>query len=146
MSCPVGCNSLINANFRDNFPYVFQNYFQTTLPYEFLSDRYVNLFTNHNFGMLLNNKGYFTPEVVLHNNFGIGDLSRPSNHQNIAFSIKNELFLETGLELRNMIKLNYLDIGYLGLGAGGFYRYGFHNLPDFEDNFVFKFAAGFTFK
>jgi hypothetical protein len=96
--------------------------------------------------MLLNNKGFFTPEVVLHNNFGIGDLSNASNHETIAFNIKNELFLETGLELRNIIKINYLNVGYLGFGAGGFYRYGFHNLPDYGDNFVFKIATGFTFK
>lgn len=134
------------GSYDNVFPYVFHNYFQTAEPYEFLSDRYVNLFTYHNFGMLLNNKGFFTPEVVLHNNFGIGDLSHASKHENIAFNIKNELFLETGLELRNIIKVNYLDVGYLGLGAGGFYRYGFHSLPDSGDNFVFKFAAGFTFK
>ncbi|MCB0381757.1 MAG: carboxypeptidase-like regulatory domain-containing protein [Psychroserpens sp.] len=128
------------------FPYVFHNYFQTTEPYEFLSDKYLSLFTYHNFGMLLNNKGFFTPEVVLHNNFGIGNLSNAAYHENIAFNIKNELFLETGLELRNILKINYLDVGYLGLGAGGFYRYGYHSLPDSGDNFVFKFAAGFTFK
>ena len=145
-SIPYGQLFTGEGSYDKGFPYVFHNYFQTTQPYEFLSDKYVNLFTNHNFGMLFNNKGSFTPEVVLHNNFGIGDLSSPSNHQNIAFNIKKELFLETGLELRNIIKMNYLDVGYLGIGAGGFYRYGFHNLPDSKDNFVFKFATSFTFK
>ncbi|MBR9846200.1 MAG: carboxypeptidase-like regulatory domain-containing protein [Algicola sp.] len=145
-SIPYGQLFTGEGSYDDAFPYVFHNYFQTTEPYEFLSDRYVNLFTNHNFGMLFNNKGFFTPEIVLHNNLGIGDLSNASNHEAIRFNIKNELFLETGLELRNILKLNYLDIGYLGFGAGGFYRYGFYNLPDSGDNFVFKFAAGFTFK
>ena len=145
-SIPYGQLFTGEGSYDKGFPYVFHNYFQTTQPYEFLSDKYVNIFTNHNFGMLFNNKGSFTPEVVLHNNFGIGDLSSPSNHQNIAFNIKKELFLETGLELRNIIKMNYLDVGYLGIGAGGFYRYGFHNLPDSKDNFVFKFATSFTFK
>jgi len=145
-SIPYGQLFTGEGSYDEDFLYVFQNYFQTTTPYEFLSDKYVSLFTNHNFGMLLNNKGFFTPEVVLHNNLGIGDLSNATNHQNIAFNIKEELFLETGLELRNLIKLNYLDVGYLGIGAGGFYRYGYYNLPDFNDNFVFKFSAGFTFK
>lgn len=145
-SIPYGQLFTGEGSYDDNFPYVFQNYFQTTTPYEFLSDRYAHLFTNHNFGMLLNNKGFFTPEVVLHNNFGIGDLSEASNHENIAFKTKEALFLETGLELRNIIKINYLDLGYLGVGAGGFYRYGFHHLPDSNDIFVFKFAMGFTFK
>jgi hypothetical protein len=145
-SIPYGQLFTGEGSFDAAFPYVFHNYFQTVEPYEFLSDKYMHLFTSHNFGMLLNNKGLFTPEIVLHNNFGIGDLSEPSNHQNIAFNIKNKLFLETGLELRNIIKLNYLDIGYLGIGVGGFYRYGFHSLPDSKDNFVFKLALGFTYK
>ena len=145
-SLPYGQLFTGEGSYNEDFPYVFHNYFQTALPYEFLSDRYAHLFTNHNLGMLFNNKGHFTPEIVLHNNLGIGNLSNVSNHQNIAFNIKKELFLETGLELRNIIKLNYLDVGYLGLGAGGFYRYGFHSLPNSGDNFVFKFATGFTFK
>ena len=145
-SLPYGQLFTGEGSYDEDLPNVFHNYFQTALPYEFLSDKYAHLFTNHNFGMLFNNKGNFTPEIVLHNNFGIGDLSNTSNHQNIAFNIKKELFLETGLELRNIIKLNYFDVGYLGLGAGGFYRYGFHSLPNSGDNFVFKFAAGFTFK
>lgn len=145
-SLPYGQLFTGEGSYDEDFPNVFHNYFQTSLPYEFLSDKYAHLFTNHNFGMLFNNKGYFTPEIVLHNNFGIGDLSKATNHQNIAFNIKKELFLESGLELRNIIKLNYLDIGYFGLGAGGFYRYGAYHLQDFSDNFVFKFAAGFTFK
>lgn len=145
-SIPYGQLFTGQGSYDRVFPFVFHNYFQTTEPYEFLSDRYAHLFTYHNFGMLFNNKGFFTPEIVLHNNLGIADLSQASNHENIEFNIKNELFLETGLELRNILKLNYLDIGYMGLGAGGFYRYGYHNLPDSSDNFVFKFSAGFTFK
>lgn len=145
-SVPYGQLFTGEGSFDSKFPYVFQNYFQTVKPYEFLSDRYVHLFTNHNLGMLLNNKGVFTPEIVIHNNLGIGHLEKPEHHEVIDFNIKNELFLETGLELRNLIKLNYLDIGYLGIGAGGFYRYGFYSLPETEDNLVFKFAMGFTFK
>ena len=145
-SIPYGQLFTGEGSYDKVFPYVFQNYFQTTLPYEFLSDKYAHLFTKHNFGMLFNNKGFFTPEIVLHNNLGIGDLSNASKHQNISFRTKEILFLETGLELRNIIKLNYLDMGYLGFGVGGFYRYGFHHLPDSSDNFVFKFATSFTFK
>ncbi len=129
-----------------NFPYVFQNYFQTLDPYEFLSDKYVHLFTSHNFGTLFNNKGRFTPEVILHNNIGIGNLSQADNHQQVPFLVKDKLYLETGLELRNLLKLNYLNVGYFGFGVGVFYRYGAHSLPDSNDNFAFKFASSFTFK
>lgn len=145
-SVPYGQSFTGEGSFDKGFPYVFNNYFQTVKPYEFLSDRYVHLFTEHNFGTLFNNKGYFTPEIVLHNNLGIGDLMNPEHHQNISFSTKRKLFLETGLELRNLVKFPMMNMGYFSLGVGGFYRYGYHRLPNSSDNFVFKLSTGFTFK
>ncbi|SDG59519.1 DUF5686 family protein [Winogradskyella thalassocola] len=127
-------------------PFVVKDYFQTVTPYEFLSDRYANVFTTHNFGRLFNNKGLFQPDVLLYNNLGIGSLDHTSYHQNIEFKTKDELFLETGLELQNIIKIPYLNIGYLGIGVGAFYRYGYHNLDKSSDNFAFKYSVGFTFK
>jgi hypothetical protein len=145
-SIPYGQLFTGEGSLDRKLPFVFQNYFQTMEPYEFLSDRYLHLFTRHNLGMLLNNKGMFTPEVVLYNNFGIGNLSDPENHQSINFKIKDALYMETGLELRNLLTIDYFDIGYLGLGAGVFYRYGPLRLEDSGDNLVFKLAMGFTFK
>ncbi|WP_458627825.1 DUF5686 family protein [Winogradskyella sp. PC D3.3] len=129
-----------------NTPFVVKNYFQTVTPYEFLSDRYAHLFTTHNFGRLFNNKGSFQPDVLLYNNLGIGSLDHIAYHQNIEFKTKDALFLETGLELQNIIKIPYLNIGYLGIGVGAFYRYGYHNLENSSDNFAFKYSMGFTFK
>ncbi len=144
-SIPYGLLFTGEGSFNEDFPFVFEDYFQTATAYEFLSDRYINLFTAHNFGRLFNNKGYIKPEVVLYNNIGIGNLSSPQQHQNINFKIKNEVFLESGLELRNLIRIPYLSVGYMGLGIGGFYRYGYHHLENSDDNFVLKLSTGFTF-
>ena len=76
----------------------------------------------------------------------IGNLSSPLNHLHIDFSTKEELFLETGLELKNILKLPVLDLGYLGLGIGGFYRYGYHHLENTNDNFALKYSISFSFK
>lgn len=127
-------------------PFVVKNYFQTVTPYEFLSDRYAHLFITHNFGRLFNNKGSFQPDVLLYNNFGIGDLNHSEYHQNIEFKTKNHLFLETGLELHNLIKVPFQNLGYLGMGLGAFYRYGYHNLEKSSDNFAIKYSFGFSFK
>ncbi|MBC2843488.1 DUF5686 family protein [Winogradskyella flava] len=143
---PVGLLFTGEGSLDKQIPFVVRNYFQTVTPYEFLSDKYAHLFTVHNFGRLFNNKGYIQPDVLLHNNLGIGSLSNTSSHQLIEFSTKDELFLETGLELQNLIKLPYLNIGYLGFGVGGFYRYGYHHLEKSSDNFAFKFSMGFSFK
>lgn len=127
-------------------PFVVKHYFQTVTPYEFLSDRYANLFISHNFRRLFNNKGYFQPDVLLHNNFGIGSLDNAEYHQNIEFTIKDNLFLETGLELQNILKIPFLKLGYLGIGVGAFYRYGYYNFEKSSDNFALKYSFGFSFR
>ncbi|BAO75129.1 DUF5686 family protein [Winogradskyella sp. PG-2] len=143
---PYGLLFTGEGNYDKKLPYVVKNYFQTVTPYEFLSNKYAHLFTTHNFGRLFNNKGCFQPDVLLHNNFGIGSLDNSSSHQNINFKTKENLFLETGLELQNIIKIPVLNLYYMGFGAGGFYRYGSHNLENFRDNFVFKLSMGISFK
>ncbi|MCT4629000.1 DUF5686 family protein [Winogradskyella sp.] len=145
-SLPYGLMFTGEGSFDKRIPFVIKNYFQTVAPYEFLSDKYIHLFSTHNFGRLFNNKGYLQPDILLHNNLGIGNLSNPEHHQLIDFSTKEEIFLETGLELQNLVKMPLLDVGYLGFGVGGFYRYGYHNLEKFDDNFAFKMSMGFSFK
>mgnify|MGYP001034948228 CR=1 FL=1 len=145
-SLPLGLLFTGDGSLDKQIPFVVRNYFQTVKPYEFLSNKYAHLFSIHNFGRLLNNKGFLQPDVLLHNNIGIGSLSNSSNHQFIDFTTKEELFLETGLELQNLLKIPWLDVGYLGLGTGAFYRYGYHNLTKSSDNFAFKFSMGFSFK
>jgi len=128
------------------YPFIVKDYFQTVTPYEFLSNQYAHLFTTHNLGRLLHNKGYFQPDVLVYNNLGVGSLDDASDHQGIAFSTKEHLFLETGLELDNILKVPYFNIGYMGVGIGAFYRYGNHHLENSDDNWAFKFSFGFTFK
>ncbi|MNE48168.1 hypothetical protein D3C80_1426150 [compost metagenome] len=115
-------------------------------PYEFLSDKYANLFLSHNFGGLLFNCGKFQPGVTWHNNFGWGNLSNKSAHQLIDFKIKNKVFTETGLQIDNIFKLNYMNIANLGLGFGAYYRYGEYANEESNDNLVFKFSMAFSIK
>ena len=143
---PYGLLFTGEGSFDRSIPFVVTNYFQTMRPYEFLSDRYASLFTTHNFGRLFNNKGKIAPEVVLYNNFSIGELSNESNHQFISFKTKEELFSETGLELQNFLKFDVNELFYLSFGVGAFYRYGFHNLDKSKDNFAFKYGMQFSFK
>ncbi len=143
---PYGLLFTGEGSFDRSIPFVVTNYFQTMRPYEFLSDRYASLFTTHNFGRLFNNKGKIAPEVVLYNNFSIGELSNESNHQFISFKTKEELFSETGLELQNFLKVDVNELFYLSFGVGAFYRYGFHNLDKSKDNFAFKYGMQFSFK
>ncbi len=133
------------GSYDDDAKIIVKNTFQTVLPYEFLSDRYVNLFTSHNFESLLFKTSWLQPALSLHNNFGYGDLRNPQSHLT-DFKVKNKVFMETGLQVDNIFKMNYMNLGYLGIGAGVFCRYGGYAYEDFNDNLAFKLTASFSIK
>ncbi len=122
------------------------NFFQTMKPYEFLSDQYVNLFLSHNFAALLFKTKIFQPDISLHHNMGIGSLQNPEKQQLMTFKTNNNLFVESGIQFDNVLKMNYLNIGYLGLGFGAYYRYGAYNFENKSDNFAFKISFTFSIK
>jgi hypothetical protein len=122
------------------------NYFQTMGLYEFVINRYAYLFLNHYVGRLTGNKSkYFRPELSLVHNTGIGNLTGTELHQGVDFKTLEKGFLESGLIITNLVRFNYLDLAYLGLGAGAFYRYGPYALPDTADNLVVKLMVNFSF-
>jgi hypothetical protein len=118
---------------------VVNNYFQTMNLYEFLSDRYLNLFYSHNFGTLLFETPKFKPQFVIAHNTGWGALKNAS-YQGIEFKIKDKVYLESGLIINNIIRLKYLRTYYIGFGGGAFYRYGYYSLEKTIDNFAFKLS------
>lgn len=121
------------------------NNFQAMSPYEFLSDKYVNLFYSHNFGSLLFTTKKFKPHFVIVQNSGWGSLENAS-YQGIDFKQKDKIYLESGLIINNLIKLNYVNMFYLGLGVGGFYRYGYYGYDNFKDNFALKLSVSLSLK
>ena len=118
-------------------PLVISNYFQTIRPYEFLSDRYLHLFFTHNFGSLLFRSKNFRPQPVLMHNAGIGSLRNRGVHS-LSFRTMEKIMLESGLQLQNIIRFNYLDSFYFGFGAGVFCRYGSYAEEDLKSNLVYK--------
>ncbi len=121
------------------------NYFQTASTQEFLADQYINVFFSHNFGSLFTIKK-FSPHFIIQHNMGWGRLSNASDHHNIYFSERNKGLYEVGLRLDNLLKLNVLNVAYLGIGAGTFYRYGAYSKEKVLDNFAFKFSVTYTTK
>lgn len=131
------------SNFGDNFfNFYSSNNFQTMYPYEFISDKYANLFLTHDFGSLLFKAKNFKPSFVFHNNIGWGALSNNNNFVNAK--TKDKVYLETGLQLNSLVKIKMDNLGYLGIGIGGFLRYGYYSYSDFEQNSVFKITLKYT--
>jgi hypothetical protein len=139
-----GKGSRFEASALNNI--VVRNYFQTMGLYEFFSTRYAYLFVNQHVGRITGNKSkFFRPELSLIHNMGIGNLSDKNLHKGVEFKTMSKGYFESGLVLANIIRFNYMDLVYCGIGAGGFYRYGNYSLPDKSENLVVKFVITFSF-
>jgi len=143
---PIGLLFTGEGSFVKSYPYFMKNTFQTMQLYEFVSNQYANLFLIHNFGTLLYKSKYVQPSLSVHHNMSWGDLNQPEQHQFFNFNTKEKIFVESGLQLDNILKINYLNVGYLGIGGSVFYRYGEYALPKESDNLAWKFSFTFTIK
>ncbi len=121
------------------------NYFQTMGLYEFVSSRAVGLMFNHNFGNILYASRISKPEFLLYHNMAIGDMDAPEQHQNVTFATMERGYLESGVGLKNLLRLNYANIAYWGMGMEVFYRYGEYALTQQKDNFFCKFSLNLHF-
>ena len=144
-SLPYGLLFTGEGSKSTDIPLLINNSFQTMLPYEFLSDKYIHLFYSHNFGSLLINTKKFKPQFIIVQNSGWGALNNAS-YQGIDFKSKDKVYLESGLIINNIIKLNYINMFYLNFGIGGFYRYGYYCSNNFTDNFALKLSMSISLK
>lgn len=108
--------------------------FHTMDPYEFLSNRFVEFFFRHNFKSIFGKWKFIQPELSVVHNLTFGALDHPELHQDITFNTLEKGYYETGLILDNLIGINYLNVGTIGLGLGGFYRYGPYARDYWKDN------------
>ncbi|MBK5212204.1 MAG: hypothetical protein JJE55_00920 [Flavobacteriaceae bacterium] len=104
--------------------------FETMYFGEFYSDKLAMLQMKHTFRRFkLAEK--WKPEVVLISRHAIGDMNDTDRHFGIPFNTLDHFYNEAGLELNKIA---------LGFGLSFAYRYGYYNLPSFEDNVSFKFT------
>ncbi len=104
--------------------------FETMYFGEFFSDRLTTLQVKHSL-RYFNFSEKIKPELVFISRHALGDLSNKDRHLGFEFDTLNQLYNETGFEFNKL---------FFGFGLSFAYRYGFYNLPDFEDNISFKFT------
>lgn len=143
---PYGMLFTGEGSYIRNWSILVKNSFQTVTPYEFLSDRYVNLFYAHNFGSLLLHIGNWKPAISVVQNIGWGSLSHPEYHQSVEFKTKEKGLYESGVQLDNILRMKYLNVAYMGFGAGAYYRYGPYASDSASDNLAFTFSMTFSSK
>ncbi len=124
----------------DNWSVFVPDYFQTMGKYEFLSDQYTNVFLSHNFGSLFFRIKKFQPHFIVHHNMGWGRLSHPEYQQNIEFKTKEKGFIESGLQIDQILRLNCFNFFYFYFGAGAYYRYGAYASDVANENLTFKLS------
>jgi hypothetical protein len=130
---------------NSRIPLIINNTFQTMGLYEFLSDKYLNIFYSHNFGSLLFELAKFKPQFVVVQNTGWGALKNPS-YQGIDFKVKDNVYIESGLIINNLFRIKLINMYYIGFGAGTFYRYGYYKLDKTLDNFALKLSVSISLK
>lgn len=104
------------------------------------------LFLNHNFGRLTSTKNKtFRPELSLMQNIGYGELRNAVRHEGMPFKTLEKGYFESGLVITNLVRFSYVNLIYIGLGGGVFYRYGHNALEKESDNYAYKLALTFSF-
>ncbi len=116
--------------------------FQTMRANEFVYNQYAAIFWEQDFGSLIFKAGKFRPKVLLSNSIGIGKLSHPELHivDGIVLANHEKPYTESGLIINNIISKKFFGALRLGLGVGGYYRWGFYTLPNWKDNVALKLA------
>lgn len=120
-------------------------YFQTMLPYEFLTDAQVHAGAVQHLGNLFGiEKKWTKPELKLAYQATIGELSS-ANAVDVPFAFRSmdKAFLEGGLIIDNILRITN-SFYYSGFGAGVFYRHGHYADSNEANNvsFILSFALG----
>ena len=128
ISGSLPCSKLFKGqgSFSNSFVFYFKNTFQTMRIDEFLFDRYAMFFVSHNFGANLFRSKHFRPELSLCHAMLWGQLSNPQYQTGIDFKVPDKWYFESGLILDNIVRIKLLNLVYLKVGIGGFYRYGYY--------------------
>jgi hypothetical protein len=127
------------GSYQKNRFFLVRNTFQTMGPNEFANNQFAYAFLEHNFGNLLLQFGDFKPQLKLYQAVGFGWLDNQQAHEGLALQDMRQGYYESGVMLSDIIRLPMLNIGYFGLGAGLFVRYGpYAHSKRFLDNVVYK--------
>ena len=125
-----------NANFST------ASTFNTAGVTEFTNQEYVYAFITHDFGYLLgkiDKTPWFRPELSIVQNIGWGRNHALAAQHSIELKDFSKTYLESGIGLKNILRISYFDTAYFGLGGIVYYRWGAYQLDKFQDNLFFQF-------
>ena len=128
-----------HASYRQ-FTLYAPNSFGTMRMNEFLSNKYMALYFQHDFEKLLFKGKVFKPEFAIATHMAFGWLDFRENHYNIDYKTMEKGYYESGLLINNLLNLRVYS-----LGIGAFYRYGPYAFNNGWDNLGTKLTIKFAF-
>jgi len=116
-------------------PFYEKNYFQTMHPYEFTHTESFVIHLKHTFLKPLYYNKFSEPRISLTQSMGWG---RNEFNEENQFKVFDKGYFESGLNVENLLKINYINFAYIGLGTGVFMKYGDYASSTISENFIFK--------
>jgi hypothetical protein len=83
--------------------------------------------------------------LTLVHNMSIGNLAHRERHLNIGFLTMQRPYIESGIQLDNILRLNYVRLGWVGVGGAVFYRWGAYSDGGWRQNLAPRLSIRFTF-
>ena len=107
---------------------------------EFMADRFVSVFFQHNLQSLLFRTQAWQPELVLINNVGWGSLRNTDNHIYPAFQGWEKGYFESGIAINKLFPQRWVRNIIFGFSPGVevLYRYGPYRFDNHIDNLSLK--------
>ena len=92
----------------------------------YAANKYINGFLYHDFGSLLHKtkSKIFSPRIAVAFSSGWSRLSTPEDHSGTLLQDMQEGYFENGVVIENILRLNYLNLFYFGLGGALYGAYG----------------------
>ncbi len=129
-------NNVNKETILQRFSVAGTNSFETMHFNEFYSDKFATLQMKHKLSPVIISP-WLKPEIVLIYRYAIGNMHNINRHENITFGTLEKGYSEAGLEINKL---------FFGFGLSFAYRHGAYHLPEFGDNFAFKFTFNLNLK
>lgn len=134
------CNGTRRGHLSFRLPYSFN----ALTPYQFVADRYVNLFFDYRWRRLFASR-YSAPYLHFIQQSGWGWLDHSERHLIWPVEDYRLGYHECGIELEYLLRYEVFNIFEIGLNASGWMIYGPYAVSDVADNLSFKIGLTMGF-
>lgn len=126
------------------YPLFIKHSFQSMGMYHYAGSEFFHVFINHKPVKALYYHKFSEPKPVITHSMGWGNLNA-MKEKNLPVKGYSKGYYENGLVIKNVLKVNYFNFFFMGLGAGAFYHYGEYSRADLQENLTYKVSFNILF-